>query len=88
MAAALLKKQGYNVTGVFMRPWQPAGVECLWKQDREDALLVAAKLDIPLLTWDLSKEYEKYVTKYMIQEYGSGRTPNPDVMCNKIIKYG
>lgn len=90
VAAALLKKQGYNVTGVFMKPWQPFGEEefCLWKQDREDALRAAAAIGIPLLTWDFSKEYKKSVTDYMIREYKSGRTPNPDVMCNKEIKFG
>ena len=93
VAAALIKKQGNDATGVFMRPWQPADKEkgqadCLWKQDREDALRVAAKLNIPLLTWDLSKEYQKRVTKYMIEGYRKGITPNPDVMCNKFIKFG
>jgi len=88
VAAALLKKRGYAVTGVFMKPWQPEGVECLWKQDREDAMRVAASLGIPLLTWDFSKEYKKEVADYMIREYRAGRTPNPDVMCNKHIKFG
>src|SRR6185369_4612717 len=90
VAAALLKKQGYQVTGVFMKPWQPFGEEeiCLWKQDREDALRSAAAIGIPLLTWDFSKEYKKSVTDYMIREYKDGRTPNPDVMCNKEIKFG
>ena len=90
VAAALLKKQGYNVVGVFMRPWQPetVNIDCLWREDREDALRVAAKLGIPLLTWDFSKEYEKYVVEYMIEGYRQGRTPNPDVMCNKFIKFG
>lgn len=88
VSAVLLKKHGYSVTGVFMRPWQPAGVDCLWRQDREDALRAAAKLDIPLLTWNLSKEYEKYVAEYMIREYKKGLTPNPDIMCNKFIKFG
>ncbi len=88
VAAALLKKDGYKVTGVFIKPWQPEGIECLWKQDREDAMRVAAKLDIPLLTWDFSKEYKKEVADYMIKEYRAGRTPNPDVMCNKYIKFG
>lgn len=96
VAAALMKKQGYNVTGVFMKPWQSQSVinnrqsltDCLWKQDREDALRVAAKLGIPLLTWDFSKEYGKYVAEYMIKGYQRGITPNPDVMCNKFIKFG
>lgn len=92
VAAALLKKQGYEVVGVFMKPWQPDFAEdgefCLWRQDREDALRAAAVIGIPLLTWDFSKEYKKSVTDYMIREYRAGRTPNPDVMCNKEIKFG
>ncbi|MEK7536972.1 MAG: tRNA 2-thiouridine(34) synthase MnmA [Patescibacteria group bacterium] len=97
VVAALMKKQNYNVTGVFMRPWQPTNdkkqitnnqIDCLWKQDREDALRVAAKLEIPLLTWDFSKEYGKFVAEYMIKGYQMGITPNPDVMCNKFIKFG
>ena len=94
VASALLKKQGYNVVGVFMKPWQPLdklGVNqefCLWKQDREDAMRSASVIGIPLLTWDFSKQYKKSVTDYMIREYKAGRTPNPDVMCNKEIKFG
>ncbi len=90
VAAALLKKQGFKVVGVFMKPWQPFGEEdfCLWKQDREDAMRSASAIGIPLLTWDFSKEYKKSVTDYMIREYRAGRTPNPDVMCNKEIKFG
>ena len=88
VVAALLKKGGFNVVGVFMKPWQSEGTKCLWREDREDALRVAAKLEIPLLTWDFSKEYKKSVTDYMIREYKNGGTPNPDVMCNKEIKFG
>ncbi len=90
VAAALLKKRGFHVVGVFMKPWQPFGDDqfCLWKQDREDALRSAAVIGIPLLTWDFSKEYKHSVTDYMIREYRAGRTPNPDVMCNKEIKFG
>ncbi|MBP9822089.1 MAG: tRNA 2-thiouridine(34) synthase MnmA [Candidatus Pacebacteria bacterium] len=90
VSAALLKEQGFNVVGVFMKPWQPFDDEdfCLWKQDREDAMRSANVLGIPLLTWDFSKEYKKSVTDYMIREYKAGRTPNPDVMCNKEIKFG
>lgn len=94
VAAALLKKQGFRVVGVFMKPWQPfdkLGVNqefCMWKQDREDALRAASALGIPFKTWDFSKEYKKSVTDYMIREYRAGRTPNPDVMCNKEIKFG
>lgn len=94
VAAALLKRVNFNVVGVFMKP--PSFAEsygghsgfCNWKEDREYALRVAAKLDIPFLTWDFSKEYEKYVAQYMIEGYRNGLTPNPDVMCNKFIKFG
>jgi len=90
VAAALLKKQGYDVTGIFFKPWSPsANVSyCNWKQDRQDAMMVAAKLGIKFKTWDFSKEYGNRVTKYMIDSYASGITPNPDVMCNKEIKFG
>ncbi|MDP3793081.1 MAG: tRNA 2-thiouridine(34) synthase MnmA [bacterium] len=88
VAAALLKKQGYNVVGVFMKPWQPWPGLCMWQGDREDAMRAAAVLGIPFLTWDFSKEYKKEVGDYMIREYRAGRTPNPDVMCNKEIKFG
>ncbi|MBI2626962.1 MAG: tRNA 2-thiouridine(34) synthase MnmA [Parcubacteria group bacterium] len=88
--------RGYNVVGVFMKPWQSQlstnnyqpTTNCMWEQDREDAVRVAAKIGIPILTWDLSNEYEKKVTNYMINGYRQGLTPNPDVMCNKHIKFG
>src|SRR3989344_9506605 len=89
VAAALLKKQGFDVVGVFMKPWQPdSGSFCMWKEDREDAMRAASILDIPFKTWDFSKEYKKSVTDYMVREYKDGRTPNPAVMCNKEIKFG
>lgn len=88
VSAALLKKQGYNVVGVFIKAWEPAGWDCGWREDRRDAMRVAAVLDIPFLTLDLSQEYKKEVVDYMIAEYQAGRTPNPDVMCNKAIKFG
>jgi tRNA-specific 2-thiouridylase len=88
VAAALLKKKGFRVVGVFMRPWQDPSIQCLWQKDREDAMRVASKLGISLLTWDFSKEYERKVTRYMIEAYRKGSTPNPDVMCNKEIKFG
>lgn len=88
VAAALLKKQGFDVVGVFMKPWQPWPGLCMWQGDREDAMRAASVLKIPLLTWDFSKEYKKEVGDYMIREYRAGRTPNPDVMCNKEIKFG
>jgi len=90
VSAALLKKAGFDIVGVYMRQWAPPilGKECIWKTDRQDAMKVCAKLGIPFLTWDFSKEYEKEVGKYMIESYKKGITPNPDVMCNKIIKFG
>jgi tRNA-specific 2-thiouridylase len=90
VAAALLKKQGFNVLGVFMKQWSPTGRNrpCIWKQERDDALRAAMALNIPFKTWDFSKQYEKNVVSYMIREYRAGRTPNPDVMCNKEIKFG
>lgn len=90
VSAALLKQAGFDVVGVYMRQWAPEilGKECIWKQDRQDAMKVCAKLGIPFLTWDFSKEYEKEVGKYMINSYKKGITPNPDVACNKVIKFG
>ncbi len=87
-SAALLKEQGYDVIGVFIKVWQPEFFECTWRQDRLDAMRVCAKLDIPFITLNLEKEYKKEVVEYMINEYKAGRTPNPDVMCNKYIKFG
>lgn len=88
LSAALLKDQGYEVTGVFIKVWQPDFVECVWKEDRLDAMRVCAKLGIKFLTLDLEKEYKKEVVDYMISEYKAGRTPNPDVNCNKYVKFG
>ncbi len=88
VSALLLKQEGYDVTGVFIKVWQPDFIECTWKEDRLDAMRVAAHLDIPFITLDLEKEYKEEVIDYMIEEYRSGRTPNPDVMCNKFVKFG
>ncbi|MEK9157936.1 MAG: tRNA 2-thiouridine(34) synthase MnmA [Patescibacteria group bacterium] len=91
VSAGLLVRLGFNVVGVFMKPWQAVPDNddfCLWKQDREDAMRACTALGIPFKTWDFSKEYKKSVTDYMIREYKAGRTPNPDVMCNKEIKFG
>src|SRR3990167_4638929 len=84
VAAALLKNEGYDVTGVHMFCWEG----CENNEDKQDALCVAAVLDIPFLVWDFKKEYREAVFNYMIREYAAGRTPNPDVMCNKEIKFG
>ena len=88
VAAALLLKEGYDVTGVFMKVWQPDFLPCTWRTERLDAMRVAAHLGIPFLTWDFEKEYKEGVADYMILEYKAGRTPNPDVMCNKEVKFG
>ena len=88
VSALLLKQQGYDVTGVFIKVWQPDFIECTWKEDRLDAMRVAALLDIPFVTLDLEKEYKEGVIDYMIEEYRRGRTPNPDVMCNREVKFG
>ncbi|MBP6888538.1 MAG: tRNA 2-thiouridine(34) synthase MnmA [Candidatus Pacebacteria bacterium] len=88
VSAVLLKRDGYDVTGVFIKVWQPDFIECTWKEDRLDAMRVAAHLDIPFITLDLEKEYKEEVIDYMIEEYKVGRTPNPDVMCNKFVKFG
>ncbi len=88
VSAALLKQQGFDVTGVFIKAWSPPGFVCTWKEDRRSAMRAAAVLDIPFLTLDLEKEYKQEVVDYMIREYKEGKTPNPDVMCNKEIKFG
>ncbi len=88
VSALLLKNAGYDVTGVFIKVWQPEFFECTWRQDRLDAMRICAKLEIPFYTLNLEKEYKKDVVDYMIAEYEAGRTPNPDVMCNKYVKFG
>ncbi len=88
VSAALLKEQGYDITGVFIKVWQPDFIECTWKEDRLDAMRVASVLGIPFITLDLEKEYKEGVIDYMIREYEEGRTPNPDVMCNREVKFG
>lgn len=88
VSAALLKEVGYDVTGVFIKTWSPDWLPCTWREERRDAMRVAAKLKIPLLTLDLENEYKKGVVDYMIKEYQAGLVPNPDVMCNKVIKFG
>ena len=88
VTAALLKEQSYTVVGVFIRTWQPDFIECSFKEDRLDAMRVAAHLNIPFLECEAEDEYKKAVADYMIEEYKKGRTPNPDVMCNREIKFG
>lgn len=88
VSAALLQEQGFDVTGVFIKVWQPDWMECTWREDRLDAMRVAVRLGIPFVTLDLEKEYKKEVVDHMLAEYEAGRTPNPDVMCNKHVKFG
>jgi len=91
VAAYLLKQQGYDVIGLFMKNWHDDSVtisdECPWLDDSNDAMLVAEKLGIPFQTVDLSKEYKERIVDYMFKEYERGRTPNPDVLCNREIKF-
>jgi len=91
VAAYLLKEQGYQVIGLFMKNWHDEGVtiarECPWLEDSNDALMVAEKLGIPYQTVDLSREYKERIVDYMFSEYKKGRTPNPDVLCNREIKF-
>jgi tRNA-uridine 2-sulfurtransferase len=88
VSAALLKSAGYDVTGVFIKVWQPDWITCTWQEERHEAMRAAACLDIPFVTLDLEKEYKQYVIDYMIAEYTRGRTPNPDIMCNREVKFG
>lgn len=88
VSAALLKEKGYDVTGVFIKVWQPDFLPCLWREERRDAMRVCARLGIPFLFFDFEEEYKKGVADYMIEEYKRGRTPNPDVLCNREVKFG
>ena len=91
VAAYLLKQQGYDVIGLFMKNWHDDSVtisdECPWLDDSNDAMLVAEKLGIPFQTVDLSAQYKERIVDYMFNEYEKGRTPNPDVLCNREIKF-
>lgn len=88
VSAALLKERGHSVTGVFIKIWQPEFIECTWREDRLDAMRVAATLGIPYQEVDLSEQYKKAVVQDMIATYMRGETPNPDVLCNREIKFG
>jgi len=88
VSAAILKDQGYNVVGVFIRTWTPDFIKCTWRDERRDAMRVCAHLDITFLECDAENEYKKGVADYMIEEYKKGNTPNPDVMCNREVKFG
>ena len=91
VAAYLLKQQGHEVIGLFMRNWNDASVtledECPWVEDSNDALLVAQKLGIPFQVIDMSELYKERIVDYMFAEYEKGRTPNPDILCNREVKF-
>ena len=91
VTAYLLKEQGYEVIGLFMKNWHDDSVtisnECPWLEDSNDALLVAEKLGIPFQVVDLSEQYKERIVDYMFGEYEKGRTPNPDILCNREIKF-
>lgn len=88
VAAYLLQKEGYDVVGVFIKTWYPEWLSCTWREERRSAMRVAAVLEIPFLTVDFAEAYKKEVADYFIKEYEKGRTPNPDVMCNRAVKFG
>ncbi len=88
VSAALLVRAGAQVTGVFIKGWYPPGMPCTWAAERRDAMRVAARLNIPFFTLDAHTEYKENVIDYLLTEYRAGRTPNPDVMCNKGVKFG
>lgn len=91
VTAHLLKEQGYEVIGLFMKNWHDDSVtisnECPWLEDSNDAMIVAEKLGIPFQVVDLSEQYKERIVDYMFDEYSKGRTPNPDVLCNREIKF-
>jgi tRNA-specific 2-thiouridylase len=89
VTAALLKEQGYDVTGVYMKNWSQdlPGFDCPWKEDYQDAKRVAVQLGIPFKMYDFEKEYRHKVVDYMLEGYKAGLTPNPDIMCNQEVKF-
>lgn len=89
VSALLLKKQGFDVTGVYMKNWSEdlPGMKCPWAEDLADAKRVAARLGIDFEVWDFEKDYRDKVVSYMLDEFKKGNTPNPDIMCNQEIKF-
>ncbi len=89
VSAVLLKEQGYDITGVYMKNWSKdlPGMKCPWAEDLADAKRVAVQLDLDFEVWDFEEEYKKQVVDYMLAEFKKGHTPNPDVMCNEQIKF-
>lgn len=88
VSLALLKDAGFDVTGVFIKVYHPDFLGCDWRDERADAISVCQKLDVPFLDLDLEQEYKQEVFDYMIETYKKGATPNPDVFCNKYVKFG
>lgn len=88
VSAALLKAAGYNVVGAFIKIWRPEFIDCPWQRDRLDAMRVCTALEIPFKEVDLSDEYKQAVIDDMVMNYSRGITPNPDVLCNRHIKFG
>ena len=88
VALALLQKEGYDVTGVFLKVWSPDFLPCDWREERRSAMRVCATLGVPFITLDCEVEYKKEVVDYMMREYSIGRVPNPDIFCNKYVKFG
>ncbi len=89
MSAVLLKEQGYDVTGIYMKNWSQdlPGMKCPWAEDLADAKRVAVQLDLDFEVWDFEADYKQKVVDYMLAEFQKGRTPNPDVICNELIKF-
>lgn len=89
VSAVLLKEQGYDVTGVYMKNWSQdlPGMKCPWAEDLADAKRVAVQLDLDFEVWDFEADYKQKVVDYMLAEFQKGRTPNPDVLCNELIKF-
>lgn len=88
VSALLLKNAGYDVTGVFIRTWQPDFIECTWRNERRDAIRICAHLSIPFLELDAEQQYKDMVGMQMVNDYKNGLTPNPDILCNREVKFG
>lgn len=88
VSAYLLKRQGYRVIGAFIKAWEPDFLPCTGTEDRLSAMRVAAHLGIPFVMYDLGDEYKRAIVDHFVSEYEAGRTPNPDVLCNRLIKFG
>lgn len=88
VSAILLKEQGYDVTGVFIRTWQPDFIECTWRDERRDAIRICAHIGIPFIELDAESTYRDLVGMQMVNDYKKGLTPNPDILCNREVKFG